>query len=218
MNAAGVTPWRRRLDPIERASEILMAVVIALSCTLSIRIIEGDAASTHSVLLAAIGGNLAWGLIDATMHLIARMTERARGLAILKTIRESTDTAVADQLVLEALPPMVGSALMPTDVAQLRQRLNGQALPRTLMTGTDVAAATAIFLMVFLSTFPIVIPFLVMSNLELALRTSNAIAIAMLFGAGWSLGNFSGRSGRMMGLTMVVAGVALVGVAFLLGG
>jgi len=218
MNTLALTPWRRRLDPIERASEILMGVVIALTCTLSIRIIEGERASTHSVLLAAIGSNLAWGLIDATMHLIATMTERAREVAILRTIRESADTAVADQLVLDVLPPVLVPALCAPDVARLRERLNGQSLPRTFLTRTDVIKAAAIFLLVFLSTFPIVIPFLVTQNLEVALRTSNAIAIAMLFATGWSLGTYSGRSGRVMGLIMVVVGVALVGVAFLLGG
>jgi VIT1/CCC1 family predicted Fe2+/Mn2+ transporter len=218
MDTVALTPWRRRLDPIERASEILMGVVIALTCTLSIRILEGDAASTHSVLLAAIGSNLAWGLIDATMHLIATMTERAREVAILRTIRESADTAVADQLLLDVLPPVVGAALSAPDVARLRERLNGQSLPRPLLTRADLTAAGAIFLLVFLSTFPIVIPFVIMDNLEVALRTSNAIAIAMLFATGWSLGRYSGRSGRVMGLTMVVVGVALVGLAFLLGG
>jgi VIT1/CCC1 family predicted Fe2+/Mn2+ transporter len=218
MDTIALTPWRRRLDPIERASEILMGVVIALTCTLSIRIIEGGAASTHSVLLAAIGSNLAWGLIDATMHLIATMTERARSRAILGTIRESVDVGAADQLVIDLLPPVVAVALSPPDVARLRERLNGQSLPRTLLTSSDVTAAAAIFLLVFLSTFPIVIPFLVTDTLEVALRTSNAIAIAMLFATGWSLGTYSGRSGRVMGLIMVVVGVVLVGLAFLLGG
>ena len=195
-----------------------MAVVIALSCTLSIRILEGEAASTESVLLAAIGGNIVWGLIDATMHLIARMTERARDQAILRTIRESPDPTATDRLFLDKLPPAVVAALTPPDIARVREHLRRQSPSRALLTRNDVAVSAAIFLLVVLSTFPIVIPFIVMQNLERALRTSNAIAIAMLFGTGWSLGTYGGRRGWRMGLTMVVVGVGLVGLAMLLGG
>ena len=49
------------------------------------------------------------------------------------------------------------------------------------------------FLLVFLSTFPVVIPFIVMSNALPALRVSNAIAVALLFVAGYSYGRITGR-------------------------
>ena len=49
------------------------------------------------------------------------------------------------------------------------------------------------FLLVFLSTFPVVIPFLFMKNAGPALRVSNAIAIAMLFVTGYAFGRITGR-------------------------
>jgi VIT1/CCC1 family predicted Fe2+/Mn2+ transporter len=152
------------------------------------------------------------------MYLIARMTERARGQAILRTIRESPDPAGTDQLFLDTLPAVVAAALTPPDIARLREQLRQQPPPRGLLTRNDVAVSAAIGLLVVLSTFPIVIPFIVMQNLEAALRTSNAIAIAMLFATGWSLGQYSGRRGWGMALTMVVVGVVVVGLAMWLGG
>jgi hypothetical protein len=45
-----------------------------------------------------------------------------------------------------------------------------------------------VFLCVFVSTFPVVIPFTFMQDVRLGLRISNGIAIVMLFLAGYSMG------------------------------
>lgn len=51
----------------------------------------------------------------------------------------------------------------------------------------------------------------------MALAISNAVAIAMLFLTGYTLGREAGRPFRV-GLSMVMLGVALVAVATALGG
>jgi VIT1/CCC1 family predicted Fe2+/Mn2+ transporter len=53
---------------------------------------------------------------------------------------------------------------------------------------------------------------------KLALRASNAVAIAMLFLCGFALGRFAGFRPIVTGLSMVAVGSALVGVAIALGG
>ena len=75
-----------------------------------------------------------------------------------------------------------------------------------------------ICLLVFLCTFPVVIPFIFMSDPQLALRVSNAIAVVMLFFCGYAFGRHSGLNPWVMGLSMVAFGVVLVGVAITLGG
>ena len=78
--------------------------------------------------------------------------------------------------------------------------------------------ALGVFLLVFLSTFPVVIPFLFMKNALLALRVSNAIAIVMLFATGYAFGRITGRRPWMMGIAMVILGAVLVGLTMALGG
>jgi VIT1/CCC1 family predicted Fe2+/Mn2+ transporter len=73
-------------------------------------------------------------------------------------------------------------------------------------------------LLVFLSTFPVVIPFLFMEDARTALRTSNAIAIGLLFFGGFSYGHHAGMRRWLMGLAMVVIGTLLVGMTIALGG
>ena len=70
----------------------------------------------------------------------------------------------------------------------------------------------------FLSTFPVTIPFLVMRDPVPALRVSNAIAVVLLFGAGYAFGRLTGRHPAGMGSAMVVLGSILVGITIALGG
>lgn len=78
--------------------------------------------------------------------------------------------------------------------------------------------AAGFYRLVFMSTLPVVIPFLVMHNALLALRFSNGIAIIMLFMTGYSLGRHAGYSPWGVGLAMVAIGLVLVGITIALGG
>jgi VIT1/CCC1 family predicted Fe2+/Mn2+ transporter len=86
------------------------------------------------------------------------------------------------------------------------------------LTARDGAKPVAVCLLVFMSTFPVAVPFLLVSDTRLALRFSNAIAVAMLFLCGFALGRRIGLSPWTVGGSMVGVGVALVGVAIVLGG
>jgi hypothetical protein len=49
------------LDPMERISEVLFGLIMVLTFTSSLSIASADRASTRSMLIAALGCNLAWG-------------------------------------------------------------------------------------------------------------------------------------------------------------
>jgi VIT1/CCC1 family predicted Fe2+/Mn2+ transporter len=75
-----------------------------------------------------------------------------------------------------------------------------------------------VFLLVFLSTFPVAIPFIFMQNAPLAMRASNGIAVVMLFATGFAYGRGVGRSAWAFGVGMVVLGGILVALTMALGG
>jgi hypothetical protein len=214
-----LTSSERVLDPIERTTEVLFGVIMVLSFTSTISVVEGGEAETRTVLLGAIGCNLAWGIIDAVFYLLANFTQRARGLEILRAVRGAR-TDVAQRLLLDALPSPVAEVLTPDDIDALRERLRVQPEPpaRVPMEGRVLKGALGVFLLVFLSTFPVVIPFLVVPQPELALRTSNAVALVMLFVTGRSLGKYAGRPAWLVGLGTVGLGVVLVAITIALGG
>jgi hypothetical protein len=210
----------RALDPLERACEILFSVIMVLTVTGSISVAEGTAVEMRSVLAGAIGCNLAWAIVDAVMYLMATLTERARGLTTLQAIRHGRDHDAGQRLFLDALPPVVASVLTPLEVESVCERLNRLPEPSALVSlnRADAFGAASVFFLVFFSTFPIVIPFLVVRDVALALRASNAVAIVMMFATGWSLGRYTGRSRWGTALSMVALGIVLVGITIALGG
>lgn len=82
----------------------------------------------------------------------------------------------------------------------------------------DWIAALGVFLLVFLSTFSVVIPFILIREPRSALRASNGIAIAMLFVTGYAFGRYAGRRPLLSGIVMAILGFALAGFAIAVGG
>ena len=74
----------------------------------------------------------------------------------------------------------------------MRQKLNRLRIPaRPLLAWTDWRGAFGVMLMVLLATLPPTLPFVLVSNVRLALRISNAVAIAMLFSLGYAYGRYA---------------------------
>ena len=78
--------------------------------------------------------------------------------------------------------------------------------------------ALQIFLIVVVSTFPVVLPFLLMQDVTLAQNVSRAIALAMLFFGGLALGRYAGYGSWRVGLLMAALGTALIVAINALGG
>ena len=102
----------------------------------------------------------------------------------------------------------------------MRRKLSQLPEPprRPTLTKKDWLGAGAVFLAVFLSTFPVVIPFLFIPNVRLALRVSNGVALLMLFLTGYAFGIYADHRPWRMELWTAILGSALVGIAVVLGG
>jgi hypothetical protein len=208
------------LDPMERISEILFGLIMVLTVTCSFSAAEADRRQVHDMLLTAVGCNLAWGAIDAVFYLMARFSEQGRGILALQALRKTSELSEARTIIAAALPPLLASALTPTEFDLMHQRLNQLPEPpaHPQLTRNDWLAAAGVFLLVFLSTFPVVIPFLFADGAKFALRVSNGIAILMLFISGYAFGRHAGRSPWRTGVAMVILGSILVGITINLGG
>src|SRR5262245_49195793 len=161
---------QRVLDPIERTSEVLFGLIMVLTLTNALRLTEGGQADVKSVLDGAIACNLAWGLVDAVMYVMTNFMERARNRATLRAVRSASSAEAAHGRILAALPQPVSAVLTAAEIESLRQRLihHTYESPDITLNRTDLLGALGVFLIVFLSTFPIIIPFMVLSNLSFA--------------------------------------------------
>ena len=211
---------KRLLDPMERTSEILFGLIMVLTFTCSFSVADVGRNEVRKMLITALGCNLAWGIIDAVFYLMGCLGEQGHNLLALRAVRKTADRAEAHRMIADAMPPVLASVLPEVAFEAMREKLNRLPEPAAhpRLAKHDWLAAFGVFLLVFLSTFPVVIPFLFIHEARLALRVSNAVAIAMLFMAGYAFGRYSGfRPGRVA-LAMVVLGMAMVGITIVFGG
>jgi VIT1/CCC1 family predicted Fe2+/Mn2+ transporter len=204
----------------ERFSEILFGLIMTLSITGTVSIVSGGREEVRIMWLSVLGCNIAWGIIDAILYLFGIISNRSRGYALYTLVRQTRDREEARTAIEEVLPPAIASVLLQEDFDSIHQRL--AALPdlprRRLLTCRDLLGAVGVFLLVFLSCIPLMIPFLFMRDPLPALRVSNIVAITMLFLGGYSFAKYAGGAKIPTGLVMVVLGVVMVGITIALGG
>jgi VIT1/CCC1 family predicted Fe2+/Mn2+ transporter len=172
------------------------------------------------MLIGALGCNLAWGIIDAAFYLINCLTMHGRNATLLRRVQRAATPAQAQQIIADALPSVLADALQAAELDRVHQHLKQLPEPagRPRLTGENWRGAVGVFLLVFLSTLPVIVPFAFMQDARLALRISNGIAIAMLFAAGSMLATYAGIRRVPTGLAMVAIGSALVALTIALGG
>lgn len=208
------------LEPIDRVSEVLFGLIMVLTFTGSLSVAEAGRDDVRTMLIGALGCNLAWGIIDGILYLMGCLAEKGRGLLALRAARTTDDPRAAQSLIAAALPPAIASIVQPAELETIRLRLKELPEPPVLarLDRNDWFGGLGVFLLVFLCTFPVVIPFIFMHNAVPALRVSNAIAIVMLFLTGYAFGRITGYRAWLFGVSMVFLGMILVGMTMALGG
>ena len=210
----------RLLNPIERISEILFGLIMALSFTCAISVVEADRVEVKEMLIGALGCNLAWGIIDAVMYLINTLSQRGRDLAILNFVRKSQEPEKARRWLAETLSPELSGIINDERLEQIRKDVvaGSSGFKRPGISWTDLKSALGIFLLVFISTIPVTIPFAIIENARTALRISNAVAITLLFLGGWILAIYAGYKKFRTGFILALIGAMMVFVTIELGG
>jgi len=207
---------KRLLDPMDRMAEVLCGLIMVMTFTLAIK---HEGWTVREALEYAIGCNFAWGIIDGTLYVMGRVSERGRNIRAWQSVRTS-EPEKSYGVIREHLPALIGRVLTSADYENLRQKL--KALPELETTSgatkEDLLGGFGIFLLVFLSTFPVVIPFLLMKDVTRALSFSNGIALALLFLIGFLYGRATKSGAWRTGFITLAVGSILTIIALVLGG
>ena len=210
---------KRVLDPAERISEVLFGLIMVLTFTGSLSIAEAGREDIRAMLIGALGCNIAWGIIDGVLYLMGTLAEKGQSLTAYRAVQRSATPREAERLIGDALPPIFASVLDSADLERISRRIADLPEPPAAgLSASDWWGALAVFLLVFLSTFPMAVPFMVMQDASSALRTSNAVAIVMLFIAGVAYARVVGRNPWIVGISLVAVGSVLVALTIALGG
>jgi VIT1/CCC1 family predicted Fe2+/Mn2+ transporter len=209
----------RLLDPVDRISEVLFGLMMAVTIVGSLSIASAGEAEVRTAMFAALGCNVAWGLVDAVMYVVRTATERSRLRVLAQSVRASDD-AGGMRIIERALPEHLSPIVGPAEIEAMRKRVSARPPDAgALLRPRDFAEAAAIFAMVVLATFPVVLPFMLFDGAARAFRYSQVITVVMLFGCGVALGRHAGHPKPVRtGLAMAVFGVVLIAVVKALGG
>ena len=210
----------RVLSPVDRVSEMLFGLFMALTFIGAVSVAESGREQVREMFLAARGCNLAWGLVDAVMYLVRTVTDRGRLLTLVRSVRATSDAEAGVRIIERSLSQVAAGLVSSAEVEAMRERI--VAVPtvpaRPTLGWNDLVAALAIFLMVVVATFPVVLPFALIQDVGTAKTVSRVIALAMLFLGGLALGRYAGYGSWKVGFMMVGLGTALVVAINALGG
>jgi hypothetical protein len=208
------------LNPVDRIAEVLFGLIMVLSFTGAISASTDAREDVRELLWAALGCNVAWGLVDAIMYLMNVAIERGHALTIIKQIHESKDVNDAGRILKDEIQPGISALMTTQELNELSGRLKKLPVPAksNLITGIDLWAAVQIFMLVFLCTFPVAIPFGLIDELSVAMRASNGVALALLFIGGFMLAGYAGFRRVVTAILYTLIGVSLVAITMALGG
>jgi hypothetical protein len=210
----------RVLDPIDRISEVLFSLLMVLTFTGTLSVLDSGRDEVRDMLVAAIGCNIAWGFVDGVMYVLRNLVARGRKARLVRALRAASRPEQAHRMIGGEIGALAG-ALGTAELERLRQWIVAQPeqnLPAVRVTALDLRGAVAVFLLVFLSTFPVVLPFVFIADPGIAKRVSAVVAIVVLFLCGHAWGRYAGLKPWRTGLVMVALGLIVEAIVIALGG
>lgn len=208
------------LDPPDRLSEVLFGLIMVLTFTGTISVSTAGRQEVRELIWAALGCNLAWGLVDAIMNTMDTLIGRARNIRQLKNIREAGSMAASREIMRDNISPLISELMNDDEIDRMTEKMKQLPEPnmKNSLTMKDFLIAGQIFLLVFLSTLPVALPFILLKDVAIAMRVSNGVALVLLFAAGYSLARYSGLRPFITALAYTAIGIFLVGLTMILGG
>jgi hypothetical protein len=211
----------RYLDPIDIAAELLTGTILALSFTLGgSLIVRGGPDATRKMLLGVLGCNVAWGIIDGTTCLMSRMYELRRKARLHAAVRASGAGEDAAAIVAGELNEELAGFASPAELSQFYRHVAAHLshlVPEPVhLAKEDFYRSLITFGLMCATALPAVLPFLLLRDLDVALRVSNLLLLMVLFLTGYRWGRITRSRPWIFGLAVLVIGRAMVGIAMLL--
>lgn len=221
----GLEMAEQHLDAGTRMGEILFGLIMTLTFTLGAGLMleQEGREGARSLLLATIGCNVAWGLINGVFYVLGRVFERGRRSRIAAEVRAAATPADAERRVADELDGPLAALVDEPErralYASIALRLAGDVVPPgARVTRADLLGGFWAGWLVFVCSFPAAIPFFFIDEARVALRVSNLLLIVLLAIVGYKAGREAHARPWASAATFVVAGLLLVAAAIALGG
>ena len=92
---------QKYLDPATSMGEVLFGLIMTLTFTLGAGLIieEEGREGARQLLIATIGCNIAWGIIDAALYLAGQLFDRGRLRKLTAIVHDAPDDNTASAVV-----------------------------------------------------------------------------------------------------------------------
>jgi VIT1/CCC1 family predicted Fe2+/Mn2+ transporter len=215
--------FTRHLSSGERLGELLFGLIMTLTFTLTAGFVVGsDREAVRELLVATIGCNIAWGIIDGGLLILGRAFDRGRNARIGRAIRSTPDEAAAAAVVAGELDEYLGEVATPESrnrlYREIVERVRGSEPRRPGIPREDWLAAIGAFWLVVVASIPAALPFVFIDEPWRAIRVSNLILLALFFVIGWRWATYTTVRPWHAAVALTLFGVAMVGTAIALGG
>jgi len=215
----------KHLDPGTRMGEILFGLIMTLTFTLGAGLMleEEGAEGARQLLIATIGCNVAWGLIDGVLYVLGQLFERARLRRVAVAVQQATSEEEALGLVADEFDETLGAVTSQTERERLYRSVvqnvrSVPSVPRAAVRREDLLGGLASGWLVFACSFPAALPFLFIDDPLVALRVSNALLLGLLFIVGYRAAKLTLAKPWLVGTMFLLAGLLLVLISIALGG
>lgn len=213
----------RYLDPSESLLEILFGLVMALTMTAGARLLADPTTVVPiELMVALVGCNVAWGVIDAVFYLLGSLFNRNRRVRFVRQLQAAASDEQAIALIREEFAlegePLTQAEDRVAFQRSLLEMLRHASTERAQFRREEFAAAAIVLVLVSLTALPGLVPLLLLEHLDTALRAANALQVVLLFFIGYRWAHYAGTPGWRGALIVGLLGVALVLVAVVLGG
>jgi len=213
----------RHLDPGDTLAELIFGLLMVLTFTLGARLLgPSEPTDGRELLVAAIGCNIAWGIIDGFLYLLGQVFERLRVRNVVESLRvagdESTAVATLQGELADDLTGLGDASQRDRFYASIAFAARAGPAAKVRLLAEDLRGAVRVFFLVVSTAVPAALPFVLLDNVYLALRISNALLLACLFVVGFFWGRHVGARPIFAGTLIMSIGVVLVLIAIPLGG
>jgi VIT1/CCC1 family predicted Fe2+/Mn2+ transporter len=211
----------RYLDPASRLGEILFGLIMALGFTGAVRL-GVDEADNRTLFIDILGCNLAWAIVDGVMYVLTALFERGRKARLVRDVLAAPSEAAALDLIGSEFDDRLEPLLTPDERGQFYRSVltavrRADREPARVRR-EDLLGGVAVALVIVIATLPVVVPYLVVSDPNLAVRLSNAVALSLLFLLGARWGYLVGGRPWRIATALTALGVAMVLITIALGG
>src|SRR5436190_5347225 len=147
---------RKYLDPASRLGEILFGLIMVLTVTSTagLTVAEGPEGA-RQLLIAAIGCNIAWGIIDAVMYVMNCVIVRSGKARLIYAVQGAPNSESALTLIQDEVDPELQQLLEPEDSVKLSEailkHIRQVQIEKPGLTKADFYGALACFFLVFFS-------------------------------------------------------------------